>query len=62
MEDQLKERMKKAEDRFNELTKQKEDIDLELHKLQGEYRLASELLAKKEEKVEPKEKTNVKNS
>lgn len=62
MEDQLKERMKKAEDRFNELTKRKEDIDLELHKLQGEYRLASELLAKKEEKVEPKEKTNVKNS
>lgn len=62
MEDKLQARRAQAEDSFNLLVKQKElkeqeinDIDTELARLQGEYRLVDDLLVKgKPSKVSPK--------
>lgn len=62
----LKERRDKAEQDFNALQQQKtqkqqeiEEIDQELLRLQGEYRICNELLENKEDKKKVSPKANV---
>ena len=51
----IQERMQQAEERYNELARQKEDITTEMNKLQGEYRVLGQLLQEEAEK--PKKKS-----
>lgn len=48
---QLEARRQAAEDKFNELTKQMEDQQVELNRYQGEYRVLTELIDGLEEPI-----------
>lgn len=52
----LLKRQKLAEDRFNEISKQITNLQLEQNKLQGEYRLLSSLIEEEKELQAKKEK------
>lgn len=46
----IQERIEQSEARFNELSKQRDDINMEMTKLQGEWRVLKELLDEQESK------------
>lgn len=41
----IQERIEQSEQRFNELSKQRDDINTEMTKLQGEWRVLQDMLA-----------------
>ena len=55
----LQARKKAAEDRFNKLAKQKQAVDEELFRLQGEYRVIEDLLKDKKNQSEVSPAANV---